>query len=531
MKLPKIKDSYNSTINEQLFLTTSDDVMFAFGQLTDLNNRMKTRKDRSLKLWQRKQNSIYTSYDNKSKILIKARKANKNKKKNYSSDWKKQTFFNQTEISDIEASEEIKKNIKIKYDIRYKYNDREPTLTDLISTKNDTFFANTMIKILKDKQNDVFKNHDNYSKSLRHEILLLEKDINKFDDFTMAIEKNRKEHESLLNQRIVENKNLVNLYKKQLQEYNSTIYDIYKILMSMNELKIYAKFVHKLLGGDNEILHCELIGNINFKDFKNYDINSIIQKVLKKTNNLLNAPINRDYKTEIHNFDLSFKDMEDKLVRLFLEKHEYETEISDIKKEGKMTNGKKQEKYNLLKEEYDSLLNEKNESIEEYNKISLSIEEEEIIKFNYSMLIDIYSFLFPKSTTIKNFKDLKVENAFDLKSEVVTPIIYELNNLQDRVDELLKTMEECSDENNELFESILNKRKNENRSLKLLQEKNIIKIKEMIKIKKYKEKLKKIIIKDRNKYNYKYPKKNIKFKPTKVLKTEINSEDLKFLYF
>ena len=56
--------------------------------------------------------------------------------------------------------------------------------------------------------------------------------------------------------------------------------------------------------------------------------------------------------------------MEDKLVRLFLEKHEYETEISDIKKEGKMTNGKKQEKYNLLKEEYDSLLNEKNESIE-----------------------------------------------------------------------------------------------------------------------------------------------------------------------
>ena len=156
MKLPKIKDSYNSTINEQLFLTTSDDVMFAFGQLTDLNNRMKTRKDRSLKLWQRKQNSIYTSYDNKSKILIKARKENKNKKKNYSSDWKKQTFFNQTEISDIEASEEIKKNIKIKYDIRYKYNDREPTLTDLISTKNDTFFANTMIKILKDKQNDVF---------------------------------------------------------------------------------------------------------------------------------------------------------------------------------------------------------------------------------------------------------------------------------------------------------------------------------------------------------------------------------------
>ena len=529
MKLPKIKDSYSSTINDQLFLTTSDDVVFALGQLTELGNRIKARKDRSLKLWQRKHNNIYTSYENKSKLLIKARKENKNKSN--SSDWKKHTFFNKTEISDIEASEEIKKNVKNKYDIRYKYNDREPTLSNLISTKNDTFFTNTMIKILKDKQNNIIKNQEKYSKSLRHEILLLEKDIMKFDDYALTVDKNKKEHEELLNQRIVENKNLVSLYKKLLQEYNSTIYDIYKILMSMNELKIYAKFVHKLLGGDNEILHCELIGNINFKDFKNYDINAVIQKVLKKTNNLLNAPKNRDYKSEIHNFDLSFKDMEDKLVKLFLEKHEYETEISDIKKEGKTINDKRQEKYDLLKEDYESLLNEKNESIQEYNKISLTMEEEDIIKYNYSLLIEIHSFLFPKSSTIKNFKELKVENAFDLKSEVVSPIISELNNLQDKVDELLKTMEDCSNDNNELFESILNKRKNENRALKLLKEKNIIKIKEMIKIKKYKSKLKKIIIKGRNKYNFKFPKKNIKIKPNIVLKTEINSDDLNLLYY
>ena len=170
MKLPKIKDSYSSTINDQLFLTTSDDVVFALGQLTELGNRIKARKDRSLKLWQRKHNNIYTSYENKSKLLIKARKENKNKSN--SSDWKKHTFFNKTEISDIEASEEIKKNVKNKYDIRYKYNDREPTLSNLISTKNDTFFTNTMIKILKDKQNNIIKNQEKYSKSLRHEILL-----------------------------------------------------------------------------------------------------------------------------------------------------------------------------------------------------------------------------------------------------------------------------------------------------------------------------------------------------------------------
>ena len=192
-----------------------------------------------------------------------------------------------------------------------------------------------MIKILKDKQDKIIKKQENYSKALRHEILLLDKDIIKFDKFTIAIDKKRKEEEALINKGIAENKNLVDLYKKLLQDYNGTIYEIYKILKSMSEFQTYANFVHKLLGGDNEILHCELIGNINFKDFKNYDILLITQKILDKTKNLLTTETERDYKTEIHNFDLSFKDMENKLIKLFMEKHEYETEITDIKKKEK----------------------------------------------------------------------------------------------------------------------------------------------------------------------------------------------------
>ena len=58
---------------------------------------MKTKKFLGLRLWERKQNSVYSSYENKSKLLIKARK--ENKKKNLSSDWKKQTTFDKNEIS------------------------------------------------------------------------------------------------------------------------------------------------------------------------------------------------------------------------------------------------------------------------------------------------------------------------------------------------------------------------------------------------------------------------------------------------
>ena len=113
---------------------------------------------------------------------------------------------------------------------------------------------------------------------------------------------------------------------------------------------------------------------------------------------------------------------------------------NNIKKEGELFRNKRQTKYDSLNEDYESLLKELNQSIQKYNKISLSPEEEDIIKFNYALLIEFFTFLFPKSGGIKDIKELKVENAYDLKSDVVAPIILELNNLQNRVNGLLKEM-------------------------------------------------------------------------------------------
>ena len=251
MKLPKIKESYNSTFNKELFLTTSDDVGFALEQLNQIGKKIQSKKNRNLKLWERKPTNIYTSYQNKSKTL--KNKKHRYKTENKSSDWKIQTIFNPSEISQIENADDIRRSIKTKYDIKYKYKDKEQTISDFLSTKNDTFLANTMIKLLKGQKTKIINKGEKYSRSLRHEILLLDKDINKFDDFTVVMEKKKKQDEAQLNKHILENKNLVYLYKRQLQEYNSTIYEIFKILKSMNDLKFYANFIHEVLGGDNDI--------------------------------------------------------------------------------------------------------------------------------------------------------------------------------------------------------------------------------------------------------------------------------------
>ena len=529
MKLPKIKELYNSTLKEELFLNTSDDVGFALGQVNQLSKKIQSKKNRNLKLWERKPSNIYISYQNKSKTLKKIKY--RNKTQNKSSDWKKQTLFNPTEISEIENADEIRRSIKTKYDIKYKYKDKGQTISDFLSTKNDTFLANTMIKLLKEQKTNVINKGEKYSRSLRHEILLLDKDINKFDDFTIVMDKKKKEDEAQLNEHISQNKNLVNLYKKQLHEYNNTIYEIFKILKSMNNFKFYADFIHELLGGDNAILHCDLIGNINFKDFKNYDVYEITQTISNKLKKLLKTKKNINFKNEIHNFDLSFKDMEDKLVKLFIKKHEYNTEIKDIKKELKSVDEEKKQRYDSLYENYQNLLDELNESIKEYKKMSLTKEEEDYIKFNYSLLTELNLFLCPKFVHNKNIKDLNVDNEYNLKFDVISPIFTELNNIEDKVNGLIKSMEECSKENNELFQNILTKRKNENRALKLLYEKNIIKIKEELKRKKYYDKMKKIIIKDRHKYNLIRPHHNFKIKQNKFVKTETNLNDYNYLYY
>ena len=529
MKLPKIKESYNSTFNKELFLTTSDDVGFALEQLNQIGKKIQSKKNRNLKLWERKPTNIYTSYQNKSKTL--KNKKHRYKTENKSSDWKIQTIFNPSEISQIENADDIRRSIKTKYDIKYKYKDKGQTISDFLSTKNDTFLANTMIKLLKEQKTNVINKGEKYSRSLRHEILLLDKDINKFDDFTVVMEKKKKQDEAQLNKHILENKNLVNLYKRQLQEYNSTIYEIFKILKSMNDLKFYANFIHEVLGGDNDILHCDLIGNINFKDFKNYDVYDITQTILKKLKNLLITKGNINFKNEIHSFNLSFKDMEDKVVKLFIKNHEYNTEIKDIKKELKSIDEEKKQRYDSLYENYENLLDELNESIEEYKKMSLTNEEEENIKLNYSLLIELNLFICTKSIHKKNIKDLNVENEYDLKIDVISPIISELNNIENKVNVLIKTMEECSNENNELFEGIINKRKNENKALRLLYEKNIIKMKEELKRKKYNDKMKKIIIKDRHKYNLIRPHHNFKIKQNQFVKTETNLNDYNYLYY
>ena len=165
-----------------------------------------------------------------------------------------------------------------------------------------------------------------------------------------------------------------------------------------------------------------------------------------------------------------------------------------------------------------------------FNQIYLTPAERDIIEFDYELLKDIYSLLFGNIKKNKEIKDFKAENASDMYREVVCPIIKEIFNKEDKINELIKIMEENEKENNVIFNKVLNNRKMENRASKLFQEKELIKIKDIKRIRKYNEKMKKIIIKGRYKYNSPMPE-NYKSVLKRVNQTEMGINDYKMLTY
>jgi hypothetical protein len=532
MKLPKIKLTLNPTITDELFYVDTDDIGFARNQINRIDNRIKSEQENKLKPWERYiNNNIYSSLNKNNRMIINE-KRRKIKNDSLSFNWNNQNIFNKTEIENIKASEQIKKQVKTKSQIKYKFHEPYITTSSFLETRHDTFLTNKMINILMEEKKNIKKTQDSYENSLKLENKLLDKDIEKFNDFTNKYKNKEKEDDGLYLKVVMDNKNLVELYKKQLQDYNSTVYEVYKYLKLINNLKHYAAFIHKVLGGDNDILHCDLIENMNFKDFKDYDILSITHKILKKTKNLLKNKdenlINLEDTDIVNNVYLSFKELEEKIIKKFVEKQKLLFEKNEITRLGEIEEEEKKKKYDNFYYDYNQQKQELDNKIKDFNNIYLTPEEKEMIGYYNELLADIYQTLFncPHDT-----KTILMENESDIYRQIVCSIMKEIYKKEERINHLIKNIQECENENKTIFNKVLNKRKLENRALRLFQEKELIKLKDNLKVIKYNNKMRKIIIKGRYKYNYhntpEVKKNNVK----KINLTEMNINDLNLLTY
>ena len=207
-----------------------------------------------------------------------------------------------------------------------------------------------------------------------------------------------------------------------------------------------------------------------FNEFKNQDILKITKHIINNTKNILNnnksnEDLNLNDSMALINFDLSFKELEERIIKKFIVKERIISDKDEIIRRGQSNKESKLKHYDELDIDYGKQMKELNEKKADYNKLFLTPEEKKDIEFEYELLKDIYSTLIGYNKEINEFK---ADNGNDMYREVVKPILNEICHKEDKINNLIKIMEKYEKENNIIFNKVLSKRKIENRALKLL---------------------------------------------------------------
>ena len=329
---------------------------------------------------------------------------------------------------------------------------------------------------------------------------------------------------------IQENKNLVEVYKRLSQEYNGTINEIHRYLKLITIDKSYANFMHKISGGDHEILHCDLNDNINYVDLKENELNKLLNNIFSKMKNTLNDNDSNN-KNELFDdidsvnqadLEIMFKIKEENILNLLKEKQRYIEDINIIKENLGRSTEDYEAKLKICQDRLLSLLDEVDKEQQKMNFIGIDKETQNYNNFIEQLLIELNCFIFNK-------ENKKKKDEITIIPGVIIPTIKEISNMEVQINDLSNLMSDFNKEDHELFRKISTKLKLENRAKKLIEERRLIEYKQMLKKQDIMNKINRIIYKGRSRYTSEGKIKKNKVK--KAPKVDQSKIDMEMLYY
>ena len=407
IKLPKLNMSKIKSLNtsnsveRDLFLTSTDDIGFAQNQVSQIDRNISIRKEHNMKLWDRPCNNtnIYSTSGRSNYSLLKELQSKFLLEPNnlLNLNWKKQNYYLQTDVNSILESAEISKLVKTKYELKNKYKIRNNGLKSFIQNRKTMYLDTMLIDIIKNEKKKINKKEEEYANALVQEKENLNRDIKLFQDYSSKIGEENRNDEIKILKLIQENKNLVEISKRLSQEYNGIINEIHKYLKLIANDKSYASFMHKLLGGDHEILHCDLNENINFVDLKENNLFKFLKYIFSKMKNTLNDDDSKnknkffDTINSVNqpNLDIMYKIKEENILNLIKEKQRYMDEIAFIKNNKENNTKEYQVKLNASQDKLISVLEDLDKEQKKIGLIRLDQENQNYSNFIEDLLIDI----------------------------------------------------------------------------------------------------------------------------------------------
>ena len=158
-------------------------------------------------------------------------------------------------------------------------------INTFISQNKELCLNNLLVKILKKENKNLKENFEIRSKNVENSVKTLSKDEKDFELYSTQQKKLYYKTNDLLNQIHTKNYVLYKLYY-DLQTKSKVLEDeIFKMIEQIESLRIFAKFVTKVLGGNDKIFDGELIPS--YENTSRPDIKILIKIIFEKYGNLL----------------------------------------------------------------------------------------------------------------------------------------------------------------------------------------------------------------------------------------------------
>ena len=493
--------------------------------ITENNTRPTVSNLPNNRLYPIKYQSNKENYANSLKMII---KEIKNKEKtNYDKNYykkiptmKTKIAFNTKYQNEVFDAKKVINNFKFKEnELKVPDNDKN----DFITKNKNITISNILIDIMNNESQKLKEFNEKRAITIRESVENIKKDEKKFEDIT---NKQRELYYKISDQKYrLQDKNvdLINL----LYNYNikaKTMEDeIFKRIEQIESLRLYAKFVHKVLGGDEKLFEGDLIPN--YENDNRPEISTLLKIVYNKYGHLLKRhrlSINSSYsegkEKKVKKKDLKLSDSEndednndllddpDLMIRKY---KELEDKILRVVERTKLYNKNEIEEAdnnkNLLREmrnrikdlEKEYAFNKK--ALKDYIKNEFGnnseISEEDFCNMARD-LCETISQCFNNNNNRKEDKNKKTKemDVLELNDEI-TKCMNIMIKKEGEVNSYLQIIENMEKNEQKLFELIMNQRKIEVKRINQRKIKENLKMEQLNKMHKAAERMNKIMIK------------------------------------
>jgi hypothetical protein len=345
---------------------------------------------------------------------------------------------------------------------------KKDNISAFLTDNREILKNNVIMKILQNQEKKYTKNIKEYQKSISSSKRAIDYDEISFSSYTMNQKMVCRRIESLLSRLIMSNRKLIREQHKLNSELRVKKDERQKLLERIDELRIIAKFVTKVLEGNVKIFKIKIIPEYSSEHLPNYEL--ITREVLERFYFLLNEDGIEDFKEEELLIIKEIKSLNDSeilydqyykieydIINTIKNKKAIEEDVMEIKKDSIKQCQDIQKRIDELEKE----LNLYKAMLEREKK-----DYQEMCNRNYDENADLVDVIKDLYNEVMNLENKKKANEILNLNRAVLELKKIVIDKEEIITKSISILEQYEKDNRYLFSKVIIQRKNEIREHK-----------------------------------------------------------------